>query len=80
VSTRISGKNYFLTFVGRDRENSTVFVADLPKGTTEEELTALFNDVSNILHLWPSSEVSGTVRESAGSQIYAVAGLVSGYG
>lgn len=29
----------------RDRENCTVFVADLPDGVTEEELTELFKDV-----------------------------------
>jgi squamous cell carcinoma antigen recognized by T-cells 3 len=29
----------------RDRENSTVFVADLPLGVTEEELNNLFKDV-----------------------------------
>ena len=29
----------------RDRENSTVFVADLPPGTTEDRLKALFKDV-----------------------------------
>ena len=29
----------------RDRENSTVFVADLPLGTTEDRLKALFKDV-----------------------------------
>ena len=34
------------SFANRDRENCTVFVADLPRGTTEEDLTALFKDVS----------------------------------
>lgn len=29
----------------RDRENCTVFVADLPTGTSEEQLRALFKDV-----------------------------------
>lgn len=29
----------------RDRENCTVFVADLPEGTKEDELKALFKDV-----------------------------------
>ena len=29
----------------RDRENCTVFVADLPSGTSEEQLKALFKDV-----------------------------------
>jgi RNA recognition motif-containing protein len=33
--------------VYRDRENSTVFVADIPNDCTEEELTNLFKDVSN---------------------------------
>ncbi|KAF9220989.1 hypothetical protein BS17DRAFT_786300 [Gyrodon lividus] len=32
----------------RDRENSTVFVADLPSGTTEEQLKALFKDCGEI--------------------------------
>lgn len=31
-----------------DRENCTVFVADLPTGCTDEELTQLFKDVSTI--------------------------------
>jgi len=31
--------------MGRDRENSTVFVADLPPGTTEDKLRTLFKDV-----------------------------------
>jgi hypothetical protein len=30
----------------RDRENSTVFVAELPSGATTEELSGLFKDVS----------------------------------
>lgn len=30
----------------RDRENCTVFVADLPVGTSEEQLKTLFKDVS----------------------------------
>ena len=30
----------------RDRENCTVFVAELPAGVQEDELTALFKDVS----------------------------------
>lgn len=29
----------------RDRENSTVFVADIPNNVTEEELTNVFKDV-----------------------------------
>ena len=32
----------------RDRENATVFVADLPSGVTEEELSELFKDVSPV--------------------------------
>ncbi|KAF8120579.1 hypothetical protein EV363DRAFT_1474306, partial [Boletus edulis] len=32
----------------RDRENCTVFVADLPSGTTEEQLKALFKDCGEI--------------------------------
>ncbi|EJC97945.1 uncharacterized protein FOMMEDRAFT_97432 [Fomitiporia mediterranea MF3/22] len=32
----------------RDRENSTVFVADLPSGATEDDLTALFKDCGDI--------------------------------
>ncbi|KAG6850068.1 hypothetical protein H0H93_001618 [Arthromyces matolae] len=32
----------------RDRENSTVFVGDLPNGATEEELTSLFKDCGNV--------------------------------
>lgn len=41
-----------LLIFSRDRENSTVFVADLPAGVTEEELVALFKDVSSfdLLH------------------------------
>lgn len=34
----------------RDRENSTVFVADLPSGSTENELKELFKDVSRPMH------------------------------
>ncbi|KAI6044840.1 hypothetical protein EDC04DRAFT_2560886 [Pisolithus marmoratus] len=34
--------------VGRDREKCTVFVADLPLGTSEEQLTALFKDCGEI--------------------------------
>lgn len=33
----------------RDRENSTVFVADLPEGVTEQDLQILFKDVRVIL-------------------------------
>jgi RNA recognition motif-containing protein len=29
----------------RDRENSTVFVADLPRGVTDDDLKQLFKDV-----------------------------------
>ncbi|KZP31530.1 hypothetical protein FIBSPDRAFT_776202 [Athelia psychrophila] len=32
----------------RDRENSTVFVADLPSGTTEDELKVLFKDCGKV--------------------------------
>ncbi|KII83027.1 hypothetical protein PLICRDRAFT_180796 [Plicaturopsis crispa FD-325 SS-3] len=32
----------------RDRENSTVFVADIPAGVTEQELTALFKDCGKV--------------------------------
>jgi RNA recognition motif-containing protein len=32
----------------RDRENCTVFVSDLPDGTTPEELTTLFKDVRSL--------------------------------
>ncbi|PFH53912.1 hypothetical protein AMATHDRAFT_186548 [Amanita thiersii Skay4041] len=32
----------------RDRENSTIFVSDLPKGITEDELETLFNGCGNI--------------------------------
>ncbi|KAF9483427.1 hypothetical protein BDN70DRAFT_799974 [Pholiota conissans] len=32
----------------RDRENSTVFVADLPQGVTEEDLKNLFKDCGNV--------------------------------
>ena len=39
----------------RDRENSTVFVADLPHDATEEELRALFKDVRHLLN--PSSQM-----------------------
>ncbi|KAG6897556.1 hypothetical protein C0992_000339 [Termitomyces sp. T32_za158] len=34
--------------MGRDRENSTVFVGNLPAGITEEELTGLFKDCGSI--------------------------------
>lgn len=33
----------------RDRENCTVFVADLPTGTNEEQLKALFKDVRSVM-------------------------------
>lgn len=36
---------FILILMGRDRENSTVFVADLPVGSTQDELRALFSDV-----------------------------------
>lgn len=35
----------FHQMIHRDRENSTVFVADLPAGVTEDELSTLFKDV-----------------------------------
>ncbi|KAJ6509029.1 hypothetical protein C8R45DRAFT_463110 [Mycena sanguinolenta] len=44
----------------RDREHSTVFVADLPTGVTEEELTALFKDCGNIREV-KITELSGAV-------------------
>lgn len=34
----------------RDRENSTVFVAELPTGVTEDELKDLFKDVRSTSH------------------------------
>jgi RNA recognition motif-containing protein len=34
--------------LARDREHCTVFVADLPDGITEDELNALFKDVSPV--------------------------------
>lgn len=39
-------------FIYRDRENCTVFVADLPGDATEDDLKTLFNDVGN----FPMSE------------------------
>jgi hypothetical protein len=33
----------------RDRENCTVFVANLPQRTAENDLTALFKDVKSII-------------------------------
>ncbi|KAF7365413.1 ATP-dependent DNA helicase PIF1 [Mycena venus] len=44
----------------RDRENSTVFVADLPAGVTEEELTALFKDCGKVREV-KITELSGAV-------------------
>ncbi|KAF7346103.1 ATP-dependent DNA helicase PIF1 [Mycena sanguinolenta] len=44
----------------RDREHSTVFVADLPTGVTEEELTALFKDCGKIREV-KITELSGAV-------------------
>ena len=34
----------------RDRENSTVFVADLPHGVTDDDLKQLFKDVRMLAH------------------------------
>lgn len=34
----------------RDRENTTVFVAELPASATEDDLKALFKDVRTVLH------------------------------
>jgi squamous cell carcinoma antigen recognized by T-cells 3 len=39
--------NAYANALHRDRENCTVFVANLPPNTTEDELTALFRDVSS---------------------------------
>ncbi|KAF8208710.1 hypothetical protein K438DRAFT_1812755 [Mycena galopus ATCC 62051] len=44
----------------RDRENSTVFVADLPAGVTEEELTALFKDCGKVREV-KITELSGAI-------------------
>ncbi|KAJ7695961.1 hypothetical protein B0H17DRAFT_930002 [Mycena rosella] len=43
-----------------DRENSTVFVADLPSGVTEEELTALFKDCGKVREV-KITELSGAI-------------------
>ena len=51
----------------RDRENCTVFVAQLPAGVQEDELTALFKDVSNaprLSQLLPNTvSQCGSIRE-----------------
>jgi hypothetical protein len=53
----------------RDRENCTVFAADLPVGVTEEELTELFKDVCLLsFRSWDSSADHETVRESPGGK------------
>ncbi|KAJ7175442.1 hypothetical protein C8R46DRAFT_64994 [Mycena filopes] len=44
----------------RDRENSTIFVADLPAGVTEEELTALFKDCGKVREV-KITELSGAI-------------------
>ncbi|KAJ6584742.1 hypothetical protein B0H19DRAFT_1319016 [Mycena capillaripes] len=44
----------------RDRENSTVFVSDLPAGVTEEELTALFKDCGKVREV-KITELSGAI-------------------
>ncbi|KAJ7043889.1 hypothetical protein C8F04DRAFT_682003 [Mycena alexandri] len=48
------------TTLKRDRENSTVFVADLPAGVTEEELVALFKDCGKVREV-KITELSGAV-------------------
>lgn len=66
----------------RDRENCTVFVSDLPDGVTEEDLTALFKDVSSTV-LPPTSclliSMSQTVRQYPGGQDNETAERSSGY-
>ncbi|KAJ6619546.1 hypothetical protein B0H10DRAFT_2367855 [Mycena sp. CBHHK59/15] len=44
----------------RDRENSTVFVADLPSGITEDELVALFKDCGKVREV-KITELSGAI-------------------
>ncbi|KAJ7164661.1 hypothetical protein C8R43DRAFT_236103 [Mycena crocata] len=44
----------------RDRENSTVFVAELPSGVTEEELTAMFKDCGKVREV-KITELSGAI-------------------
>ncbi|KAJ7432338.1 hypothetical protein FB451DRAFT_1480862 [Mycena latifolia] len=48
------------TTLKRDRENSTVFVADLPSGVTEEELAALFKDCGKVREV-KITELSGAI-------------------
>ncbi|KAJ7714178.1 hypothetical protein B0H16DRAFT_1808225, partial [Mycena metata] len=48
------------TTLKRDRENSTVFVADLPTSVTEEELVALFKDCGKVREV-KITELSGAI-------------------
>ncbi|KAK7048174.1 ATP-dependent DNA helicase PIF1 [Favolaschia claudopus] len=48
------------TTLKRDRENSTVFVADLPTGVTEEELNALFKDCGKVREV-KITELTGAI-------------------
>ncbi|KAJ6512063.1 hypothetical protein C8R47DRAFT_1033985 [Mycena vitilis] len=48
------------TTLKRDRENSTVFVADLPAGVTEDELAALFKDCGKVREV-KITELSGAI-------------------
>ncbi|KAJ7631530.1 hypothetical protein B0H17DRAFT_1339851 [Mycena rosella] len=50
----------FATTLKRDRENSTVFVTDLPSGVTEEGLTALFKDCGKVREV-KITELSGAI-------------------
>ena len=66
----------------RDRENCTVFVADLPKGATEEEIKALFEDVGiTMLYLVITTGwfFFNTVRQSAGGQVHTVKKFIGGH-
>lgn len=56
-----------LTGLPSDREGSTVFVADLPANTVEDDLKALFKDVSTVSRLasycLTCASQCGSVRE-----------------
>lgn len=54
----------------RDRENSTVFVAELPKDVSEDDLKTLFKDVRYVLKYLASFDLL-TVWPSERGQNYA---------
>jgi squamous cell carcinoma antigen recognized by T-cells 3 len=56
----------------RDRENSTVFVADLPANTTEQDLKELFKDVrrfSSYYNVFLTGHKCGLIREVKVTQL-----------